>query len=63
MKKDINSERVKGRKMKDNTFNKIKEKISSLKEIEGGYYKELFKDISMKEFNSLEDFEKLPFTI
>lgn len=48
--------------MKDNTFNKIKEKISSLKEIEGGYYKELFKDISMKEFNSLEDFEKLPFT-
>ena len=48
--------------MKESTFNKIKENIFKLKNVEGGYYKEVFKDISLEEFDNIEDFERLPFT-
>lgn len=48
--------------MNKHTLNKIKNVIKKLKSIEGGYYNKIFKDISLEEIRSKEDFEKIPFT-
>ena len=48
--------------MNKETFIKIKEKIKSVKNFQGGYYNKLFENISLENLNSKEDFEKLPFT-
>lgn len=48
--------------MNKHTLNKIKNVIKKLKSIEGGHYNKIFKDISLEEIRSKEDFEKIPFT-
>ncbi len=48
--------------MKDSTLKKIRDKIRNLKLIEGGFYAEKFADFDADGIQTVEDFEKLPFT-
>ncbi|MBP3360881.1 MAG: phenylacetate--CoA ligase [Clostridia bacterium] len=49
-------------KMTEKTFDIIKKQAIRLAAIENGLYSKKFKDISLEDMNTQEDFEKLPFT-